>query len=142
MRRLTAVAIAGLLLTTGCSALRSVPSTETHIVSFEIETVRPSTYAEVKASYSLEPLADKKSVFFGSTWDNELTFHYPDVSRLTLLGEVRVKDKPVLPPPKAPIELRCRIKIDGVLVAENTGYTVSCTHTMTSGRQQRSTKPS
>ena len=134
--------VAGLLLVTGCSALRSVPSTETHIVSFELETVRPSTYVDMKASYSLEPLADKKNTAFGSSWDNELTFHYPDVTRLTLLGEVRVKNRPVLPPPKGAIELRCRIKADGVLVAENTGYTVSCTHTMTAGRQQRSTESS
>ena len=48
----------------------------------------------------------------------------------------------MLPPPKAAVELRCRIKVDGVLVAENVGYTVSCTHTMTAGRQQRSTESS
>ncbi|GAA0270212.1 hypothetical protein [Cryptosporangium japonicum] len=140
MRQLSMVLVVGLLLTSGCSALRSVPSTETHIVSFELETVRPSTYVDMKASYSLEPLADKKNTAFGASWNNELTFHYPDVSRLTLLGEVRVKDKPLIPPPKAAVELRCRIKVDGVLVAENTGFTVSCTHTMTAGRQQRSTK--
>lgn len=142
MRRLPGVLIAGLLLTTGCSALQSVPSTETHIVTFELETVRPQTYVDMKAAYSLEPLADKKNTAFGSSWDNELTFHYPDVTRLTLLGEVRVKDKPLIPPPKAAVELRCRIKVDGVLVAENSGFTVSCTHTMTAGKQQRSTKSS
>ncbi|MFG1920668.1 hypothetical protein [Cryptosporangium sp. NPDC048952] len=141
MRRF-AVPVAVLALLTGCSALRSVPSTETHIVSFELETVRPATFVDMKASYSLEPLADKKNTAFGSSWDNELTFHYPDVDRLTLLGEVRVKDRPLIPPPKAAVELRCRIKVDGVLVAENTGFTVSCTHTMTAGRQQRSTKSS
>lgn len=141
MRQL-AVFVAGLLLLTGCSALRSVPSTETHIVSFELETVRPSVYVDMKAGYSLEPLADKKSTAFGSSWDNELTFHYPDVTRLTLLGEVRSKDRPLIPPPKAAVELRCRIKVDGVLVAENVGYTVSCTHTMTAGKQQRSTRSS
>jgi len=141
MRRLVLLVAVSLLLT-GCSALRAVPSTETHIVSFELETVRESTYADMRASYSLEPLADKKGARFGSAWDQELTFHYPDVTRLTLLGEVHIKDEPVLPPPKAAIELRCRIEVDGVLVAENVGYTPYCTHTMTSGRQQRSTSSS
>jgi hypothetical protein len=141
MRQLV-VLVAGLLLITGCSALRSVPSSETHIVSFELETVRPSTYADFKASYSLEPLADKKNTHFGSSWDKEITIHYPDVTRVSLLGEVRVKNDPVLPPPVAAVELRCRIKVDGVLVAENVGFTVGCAHTMTPGRQQRSTSSS
>ena len=137
MRQLV-VLVAGLLLMTGCSALRAVPSTETHIVSFELETVRPSTYADMKASYSLKPLADKRSIHFGSSWDRELTFHYPDVTDLYLFGEVRIAEEPVLPPPAGAIELRCRIKVDGVLVAENVGHTVWCAHTMTAGRQQRS----
>ncbi|SHM98050.1 hypothetical protein [Cryptosporangium aurantiacum] len=136
MRQLV-VLVAGLLLMTGCAALRSVPSTETHIVSFELETVRPSTFADMKASYSLKPLADKKNIHYGKSWDRELTFHYPDVTELYLFGEVRVKEEPVLPPPAEAIDLRCRIMVDGVLVAENVGHTVWCAHTVTPGRQKR-----
>lgn len=141
MRQL-AVLVAGLLLVTGCtgcSALRSVPSTETHIVSFELEAVDMSTYVDMRADYSLVPLADKKSTKWGSAWDQELTFHYPDVTRLTLFGELRQKVRTVLPPPTERTELRCRIKVDGVLVSEYVGPTALCVHTMTAGRQQRMT---
>lgn len=138
MRRL--MVLAGLLLLLGgCSMLRSLPATEKHVVAFEVETVRPSTYARIKANYSLEPLADKKGSKWGDSWQQEITVHYPDVQRLTLLGEIKVDEDPVLPPPEASIELRCRITVDGVVVAESIGYTVSCSHTMTAGAQVRST---
>ena len=32
---------------------------------------------------------------------------------------MRVKDKPLIPPPKAAVELRCRIKVDGEEVAQS-----------------------
>ncbi|MFI5958433.1 hypothetical protein [Cryptosporangium sp. NPDC051539] len=137
MRQL-AVLVAGLLLVTGCSVLRSAPSTETHIVSFELETVDAST-VDIKADYSMVPLADKKSTRYGSSWDEELTFHYPDVYRLVLFGEPRQRTYRYLRPSSEAPEVRCRIKIDGVLVAEATGISALCVHTMTEGRQKRLT---
>ncbi|TQS43164.1 hypothetical protein [Cryptosporangium phraense] len=136
--RQLAVLIAGLLVLTGCSVFRSPPSTETHIVTFEVETVDAST-VDIKADYSMVPLADKKSTQYGSSWDVELTFHYPDVYRLVLFGEPRQRTYRYLRPTVDDPEVRCRIKIDGVLVAEYTGKSALCVHTMTEGRQKRLT---
>jgi hypothetical protein len=127
------VALAAPLALSGCGA---APATPSHDVTFELETVSPSAYTDISAEYVMEPLADEKESTYDTSWKKEVKIHYPDVERIAVTGMIEIKDDVLVPDPGATAaKLRCRISVDGVLVAQNVGQAVTCVHTMTSGRQ-------
>jgi hypothetical protein len=126
-------ALAGPLVLAGCGA---APATQSHDVTFELETVSPSAYTDIAAEYDIEPLAHEKSSTYDTSWKKEVKVHYPDVKRIAVTGTIEIKDDVLVPDPGATAaKLRCRISVDGVLVSQNVGEAVTCVHTMTAGRQ-------
>ena len=134
MRQLM-VLVAGLLLVAGCGA---TPATETHTVTFQLETVDPTAYTDIKAEYAMVPLAEEKSKTYDTSWKKDVTIHYPDVARVAVTGEIELNDDVLVPDPGATAaRLQCQIWVDGVLVSQHVGHTVTCVHTMKPGKQAR-----
>ena len=137
MRQLM-VLVAGLLLIAGCGA---TPATEKHTVSFQLETVNPTAYTDIKAEYAMWPLAEEKAKAYNTSWKTDVTIHYPDVERVALTGRIQLNDHVLLPDPGAEsTKLQCQIWVDDVLVAQNVGTAPTCIHIMKAGKQAQVAK--
>jgi hypothetical protein len=93
-------------------------------------------YTDISAEYDMIPLAQEKAQTYDTSWKKAVVVHYPDVERVAVTGTIELKDEVLVPDPgAATAKLRCRITVDGVLVAQNVGEAVTCVHTMKAGRQ-------
>jgi len=126
MRRVIAVALLALSL----GACDSEPNSVSHVVRYELNMIGQRAFADINAIYTYEDMDmpfETDATVFAASWSHEVTVRYPHVKVVRLQGTFRF-DTSVPGEPTNPMQssMRCRITVDGVLVADRTAYSPTC----------------
>ncbi|HEU4426199.1 MAG TPA: hypothetical protein VFR67_26980 [Pilimelia sp.] len=125
IRRVVPLAAALLLSVAGCSP---EPESVPHAVRYDLNMVGSRAFADITASYTQANGFDTSTTVFAASWSHEVTVRAPEVEFVRLSGTFEIRTQvPEAQVDPAVSRLRCRIHVDGKLVAERTAYDPSCT---------------